>query len=172
MRPKARGLRFAAALVGAVAVAGAPAAPAANAWGGTYTTSRGEAVQVTVSDRYPVDQALAQGWAEYLGSLVHGPELANVTLYVAPYSEVQSVCGFGALACYSRRRQMIIAPRDDFPDGPTAQAIVAHEYGHHVAANRLNPPWDALSYGTKRWASRIGVCSRTEAGMLFPGGMG
>jgi hypothetical protein len=172
MRVKARAMRFVAALVGVVAVAGAPAAPAANAWGGTYTTSTGESVRVTVSDRYPVDEALAGSWAEYLGSLVHGPELAGVTLYLAPYSEVQSLCGFGALACYSRRRQLIIAPRDDFPDGPTAQAIVAHEYGHHIAANRVNPPWDALSYGTKRWSSQIGVCSRIEAGMLFPGGAG
>jgi hypothetical protein len=171
MRPKARALRFAAALAGVLAAAWA-AAPAASAWGGTYTTSRGEAVRVTVSDRYPVDENLAQSWAEYLGSLVHGPELGTVTLYLAPYSEVQSACGFGALACYSRRRQLIIAPRDDFPDGPTAQAIVAHEYGHHIAANRVNPPWDALSYGTKRWSSRIGVCSRIEAGMLFPGGAG
>jgi hypothetical protein len=171
MGAKARALRLVAALAGAVALAAA-AAPAASAWGGPYTTSRGEVVRVTMSDRYPVDHAVAQSWAEYVGSLVHGPELASVTLYLAPYSEVQSTCGFGALACYSRRRQLIIAPRDDLPDGPSAQVIVAHEYGHHIAANRVNPPWDALSYGTKRWASQIAVCSRTEAGMLFPGGAG
>jgi hypothetical protein len=171
MAAKARAMRFVAVVAGVVAFAGS-APHAAGAWGGTYTTSTGDAVRVTVSDRYPVDEAFAQSWAEYLASLVHGPELATVTLYIAPYSEVQSSCGFGALACYSRRRQLIIAPREDFPDGPTAQAIVAHEYGHHLAANRLNPPWDALSYGTKRWASRIAVCSRTEAGTLFPGGAG
>src|SRR5688500_3837022 len=171
MRAKARALRFAVAVAG-VAVAGAAGAPAAQAWGGTYPTSTGETVRVTVSDRYPVDEAAARGWAEYLASLVHGAELARVTLHLAPYSEVQSLCGFDALACYSGRRELIVAPREDFPEGPTAQAIIAHEYGHHIARNRLNPPWNSTSYGTKRWASRIGVCARTGAGTLFPGGQG
>jgi hypothetical protein len=172
MRAKARALRFAVALAAVAAVAGAAGAPAAQAWGGEYPTSTGETVRVTVSDRYPVDETMARGWAEYLASLLHGPELARVTLYLAPYSEVQSLCGFDALACYSGQRELIIAPREDFPEGPTAQAIVAHEYGHHIARNRLNPPWNSTSYGTKRWASRIGVCARTGAGMLFPGGQG
>jgi hypothetical protein len=127
---------------------------------------------VNVSDRYPVDEAMARGWAEYLASLLHGPELVRVTLFLAPYSEVQALCGFDALACYSGERELIIASREDFPDGPTAQAVVAHEYGHHIAHNRLNTPWDSSGYGTKRWASRIGVCARTAAGTLFPGGQG
>jgi hypothetical protein len=167
-----RVLLFLGALAAAAGLAGAPGAPAANAWGGTYTASTGESVRVTVSDRYPVDETLTQAWAEYLARLVHGAELARVTLYLAPYIEVQSLCGFEALACYSGQRELIIAPRDDFPAGPTAQAVVAHEYGHHIARNRVNPPWNALSYGTKRWASRIGVCTRTATGTLFPGGAG
>jgi hypothetical protein len=172
MRAKARVIRFAAAVAGVLTLAGAPAAPAASAWGGTYTTSTGESVRVTVSDRYPVDEPAAQAWAEYLASLVHGPELARVTLSLAPYSEVQALCGFGALACYVSRRELIIAPRDDIPSGPTAQAIVAHEYGHHIAWNRVNPPWSALNYGTKRWASRMDVCAKAASGKLFPGGEG
>jgi hypothetical protein len=172
MRERARALRFAFALAAAAAAVGVAGAPAAQAWGGTYPTSTGETVRVTVSDRYPVDETMARGWAEYLASLLHGAELARVTLFLAPYSEVQSLCGFDALACYSGERELIIAPREDFPEGPTAQAIVAHEYGHHVARNRLNTPWDSTRYGTKRWASRIGVCARTATGALFPGGQG
>jgi hypothetical protein len=172
MRAQARALRFAIALAAVATLAGAALAPAAQAWGGTYPTSTGETVRVTVSDRYPVDEAFAQSWAEYLASLLHGPELTRVTLHLAPYSEVQSICGFDALACYSGQRELIVAPRDGFQAGPTAQAIVAHEYGHHIARNRLNAPWDPLSYGTKRWASQIGVCARADAGMLFPGGQG
>jgi hypothetical protein len=172
MRPKAHPLRFAVALAAVAAVAGAAGAPAAQAWGGAYPTSTGETVRVTVSDRYPVDETMARGWAEYLASLLHGAELARVTLFLAPYSEVQSLCGFDALACYSGQRELIVAPREDFPEGPTARAIIAHEYGHHIARNRLNPPWNSTSYGTKRWASRIGVCARTGAGTLFPGGQG
>lgn len=172
MRAKARALRFAVALGAVAAVAGTAGAPAAQAWGGPYTASTGETVRVTVSDRYPVDETMARGWAEYLASLLHGPELVRVTLYLAPYTEVQALCGFDALACYSGQRELIVAPREDFPEGPTAQAVVAHEYGHHVARSRLNPPWNSTGYGTKRWASRIGVCAKTEALTLFPGGQG
>jgi hypothetical protein len=172
MRAKARALRFAVALAAVAGVTGTAAAPAAQAWGGAYQTSTGETVRVTVSDHYPVDETMARGWSEYLASLLHGPELGRVTLYLAPHTEVRSLCGFNVLACYSGVRELIVAPREDYPDGPTAQAVVAHEYGHHVAHNRLNPPWDSLDYGTKRWASRIGVCTRTTAGTLFPGGQG
>ncbi len=171
MRAKVRPLRLA-VVVAAVAVAGAAGAPAAQAWGGAYPTSTGETVRVTVSDHYPVDETIARGWAEYLASLLHGAELARVTLHLAPYSQVQSLCGFDALACYSGQRELIVAPREDFPEGPSAQAIVAHKYGHHIARNRLNAPWDSTRYGTKRWASRLGVCARTAAGTLFPGGQG
>jgi len=50
--------------------------------------------------------------------------------------------------------------------------VAAHEYGHHVAANRLNPPWVALDWGTKRWASYEGVCTRVAAKTAFPGDEG
>lgn len=153
-------------------LAGSVGARPAHGWGGAYTTSTGETVRVNASDRYPVDETVTRAWAEFLAGLVHGPELARVTLYLAPYAEVQSLCGFDALACYSAQRELIVAPREDFPAGPTAQAVVTHEYGHHLARNRTNAPWSALSYGTKRWASRIGVCTRTAAGTLFPGGVG
>lgn len=143
-----------------------------NAWGGRYTTSTGETVRVTASDQLPVDETLTRAWAEYLASIPHGPELERVNLYVAPFSEVQAVCGFGSLACYSPGRELIIAPHTDPPGAPTAQAIVAHEYGHHIARHRVNPPWSAMNYGTKRWSSQMRVCARTAAGMLFPGGDG
>ena len=63
---------------------------AAFAWGGTYPTgdATGTQVHVEVSDSYPVDQTLPQGWAAYLGTLVHGPELAKLTLDLMPLSEV------------------------------------------------------------------------------------
>jgi hypothetical protein len=180
MRARTRLLGFVGALAAAVALAG-PAAAAAgdpartpNAWGGRYTTSTGENVRVIASDQLPVDENLTRGWAEYLASLPHGSELERLTLQIAPYSEVQAVCGFGSLACYSPSRELIIAPHADLPSPgtPTARSIIAHEYGHHIARHRVNPPWSAISYGTKRWASRMSVCERTAAGMLFPGGDG
>jgi hypothetical protein len=142
---------------------------AAAAWGGTYTTTSGEQVRVLVSDSYPQDESRPQSWAEFLSRLVHGSELSVVTLYIAPYDEIQRVCGRGALACYDSGRDTIYAPGEQVSAGITAESIVAHEYGHHIAANRSNIPWVALDYGTKRWASYVNVCSRTESGELHPG---
>jgi hypothetical protein len=137
-------------------------------WGGKFTADTGEDVTVFLSDTYPQDTAVGQRWANFLASLAHGSELSAITTYLAPLGEVQRVCGNQALACYSVGEHTLVAPADDV-GGLSAEAIVAHEYGHHVAANRDNAPWPAVDWGTKRWASYIGVCARTRAGELFPG---
>jgi hypothetical protein len=143
---------------------------AAQTWGGTYATAGGEQVAVRVSDSYPQDPALAQRWADYLAGLVHGTELSTVTLFLAPLAEVQAQCGRGAYACYGRG--LILAPGEDPDPQVSAEAVVAHEYGHHVAASRDNAPWDAVDWGTKRWASYVGVCALARTGSLFPGDEG
>jgi hypothetical protein len=142
---------------------------APNYWGGRYTTPAGELVTIYVSDTYPQDPAIPQRWANFLGSLVHGSELGSVTAYLAPLAEVQSDCGPQALACYSPGRSLLVAPGEAPADDISAEAVVTHEYGHHVAAHRSNAPWAAVDYGTKRWASFIQVCRRTRAGELKPG---
>lgn len=140
-----------------------------NYWGGRYNTATGEQVTVYVSDGYPQDQTIPQRWANFLDSLVHGSELGQVTAYLAPLDEVQSICGIEALACYSPDQSLLVAPGDAPAADISAEAIVTHEYGHHVAAHRLNPPWLAVDYGTKRWASYNQVCSKSRAGTLHPG---
>ena len=138
-------------------------------WGGQYVTTTGETVTIQVSDSYPQDPARAQQWANFLGSLVHGTEISRLTLILAPLREVQRECGAQAYACYSPESQTMVAP-GEAPDSTTsAESVVAHEYGHHLAANRLNPPWDAVEYGTKRWASYEQICKETESGHFFPG---
>jgi hypothetical protein len=146
----------------------------ALAWGGTYATgdSIGTFVQIQVADTYPVDQALPQGWATYLGSLVHGTELGHVTLDLMPLSGVQAICGVQALACYDPRQETIYASPEDQLDSPPAKEIVTHEYGHHVANNRLDAPWSALDYGTKRWASYENICAKAAGGTASPGDEG
>jgi hypothetical protein len=138
-------------------------------WGGKYTTPSGDVVTVYVSDSYSQDPAIAQRWANFLSGLVHGPELALVTAYLAPLDEVQTLCGPDALACYSPQQSLLVAPGDAPTSDISAEAVVTHEYGHHVAAHRSNPPWPAVDYGTKRWASSMQVCRRTRAGELHPG---
>jgi hypothetical protein len=146
----------------------------ALAWGGSYPTgdSYGSFVGIRVSDSYPVDQALPQDWATYLGSLVHGPELARLTLNLLPLSGVQAVCGSQALACYDPQAQIIYASPDDQLNAPPAKEIVTHEYGHHIANNRTDPPWSALDYGTKRWSSYENICAKAAAGTASPGDEG
>jgi hypothetical protein len=140
-----------------------------NYWGGRYNTASGELVTVYVSDSYPQDPAIPQRWANFLDSLVHGSELSLVTAYLAPLDEVQTICGPDALACYSPRESLLVAPGDAPAADISAEAVVTHEYGHHVAAHRLDTPWPAVDYGTKRWASYMQVCRRANAGELHPG---
>ncbi|MDQ3857587.1 MAG: hypothetical protein M3327_03935 [Actinomycetota bacterium] len=136
-------------------------------WGGRLTTAGGERVTIWFSTSYPEDAARAHAWANYMGRLVHGSELGTVTTYLLPLAEVQSVCGRDAFACFGRRT--IVAPGEDPSRDTSAESVLAHEYGHHVAASRSNAPWSALDWGTKRWASYEQVCRGARAGLLFPG---
>jgi hypothetical protein len=140
---------------------------AASWWGRTYTTSTGEAVTVSVSDSYPEDATVGQGWGEFFAGLIHGSELQLLHVYVATPQEVQSECGSrDALGCY--RSNELVVPGEP-TQGVDPKTIATHEYGHHVAFNRLNPPWRAVEWGAKRWASYANVCSRAAAGIAFPG---
>jgi hypothetical protein len=141
---------------------------AASFWGGEYTVSTGEHVKVFVSTTYPVDEALGQKWANFLASLAHGSELSLVAMYLETPKEVSSVCGQDALACYDDRDSTLVAPGEDTQD-LSAEALITHEYGHHVAAHRRNDPWPAVDWGTKRWATYEQVCARAKAFRLFPG---
>lgn len=161
-----------AAVLAAILALVVPAA--AFGWGGRYATgdSRGSTVAIEVSDAYPVDEALPQGIATYLGTLVHGAELARLSLALAPLDEVRAVCGEAALACYNPGAEVIYASPEDELDAPPALEIITHEYGHHVANNSLNAPFDAEAYGTKRWASYMNICRRTVTGEFTPGDEG
>jgi hypothetical protein len=141
----------------------------AGSWGGRHPTGSGDEVTINVSDRYPQDPATIKRWADFFGGLIHGRELGKLSVFIAPLDQVQSICGASASACYSPEDALLVAPGEDLPDGTSVEAVITHEYGHHVAANRLNPPWVAVEWGTKRWASYIGVCAKTRAGLLFPG---
>lgn len=138
-------------------------------WGGAYTASTGERVQVYLSDAYPLDHARAQHWADFLAGLVHGPELSRLTAHFAPLDVVRSLCGEWAGGCYSPLDHTLLAPGESSA-GVSAEAVVMHEYGHHVANNRANPPWRAVDWGPKRWASNARICPRRRAGTAFPTG--
>lgn len=138
-------------------------------WGGQYRTRAGELVTVYASNAYPVDPALGQRWADLLASLVHGSEISSVNVLLSTPAQIARFCGSEALACYSNRGALLYAPGEDPDSDLSAEAVIAHEYGHHVAANRNNAPWDALDWGPKRWASSMNVCARAKTGELNPG---
>jgi hypothetical protein len=137
---------------------------AAVAFDDVYTTSTGETVRISVSDELVADEEENQAWAEFFASLPHGSELERVTIYLAPLDEVRTVCGLRALACYSPQTETIVAPAEEPEGQPSRKSILAHEYGHHLANSRLNLPWSGLAFGTKRWATYVGVCAGVEAG--------
>jgi hypothetical protein len=141
----------------------------AGIWGGAYTTSTGETVRVFSSDAYAADVSFNQARAETIAHLPHGSELASLTAYFLTVEEMQSVCGGQALACYSPQDQAVVALGEDAPNGTNAESILTHEYGHHLARNRINTPWQALDWGTKRWATYMRICPRERDGEVFPG---
>ena len=144
----------------------------AGEWGGNVTASDGEVLSIFVSDAYPVDPTVTQSLADFMVQLYHGDELAQTSIYVAPFDEVQSICGPGAGGCYNPDTENIVVPGDALPDGTTKETILVHELGHNLARHRLNPPWSAIDWGTKRWATALNVCARTKAGTAFPGDEG
>jgi hypothetical protein len=142
-------------------------AGAAGSWaGGPTTSSTGETVTVFVSSELPAELGTPQSWADFFAGLVHGPELPSLTAYIAPLSEVQQICGPRTLGCYGGNRMVSMG---ETAYGITAAEVVRHEYGHHIAASRLNPPWQAVDWGPKYWGTQANVCQRTSQGTAYPG---
>jgi len=140
------------------------------AWvGGTTTASTGESVTVYVSAALPAELGTPQTWADFLAGLIHGPELAALTAYIAAFDEMQEVCGSRALGCYGGNR-MVSMGETTF--GVTAAEVVRHEYGHHIAFHRTNAPWLAIDWGPKNWSSAVDVCKRADARTAYPGDEG
>jgi hypothetical protein len=134
---------------------------------GSWRLFRAGAISVAVSASYSSPETTAQHWGEFLAHLIHGEELDRLTLYLGTPDDVNEICGF-ALGCYAPGWQRIVAVGES-TDGIRPEAVVTHEYGHYIAANRENPPWDGLDWGTKRWATVLDVCARTRAHKVFPG---
>jgi hypothetical protein len=135
-------------------------------WGGAYTASTGERVTIYASTNYPEDASTGQRWANFFASLLHGPELSSLTSYMLTPNQVSRICGFDALACYGDAT--LVIPGEDLEE-ISVEALIAHEYGHHVAANRRDDPWPAVDWGTKRWSSYEQVCAKAKSGDLVPG---
>ena len=138
-----------------------------------YLDLHGHSVTVEVSDRYAPDPAADQDLVDFLGTLAHGGEMSRLTVVVLTPGELSELCGAQALACYGSRNGRMFISGDGSQSGQAPlEFVVAHEYGHHVAAARDNSPWSAFEWGTKRWASYERVCPGVRAGDYHPGAQG
>src|SRR3954451_9247500 len=141
-----------------------------------YPTKEGTTVSVAISSRYAnqLSTQVAQSYVDFLDSLDHGPELSRLRIYIATPDEVVADCGGqeGTLACYDSGTKIMVVPGEETntgSSGVTTSYVVAHEYGHHIAASRSNAPFSAFRYGPKYWASYERVCDRSLKGLLAPG---
>jgi hypothetical protein len=139
----------------------------------SYLTDDGHRVEIEVSPSYPFDPAADQTLVDFLGSRLHGRELGTLSVYVGAPREVRELCGGhpAVVACYSIYEARMYVPGEAVHGIPVDYPLT-HEYGHHVANQRSNTPWDALDWGPKHWASALRVCTHVEAGRLFPGNQG
>src|SRR4051812_16897039 len=142
----------------------------------SYPIKDGSTVAAAISDAYAntLDPNVAKSYVDFLDSLEHGRELSSLKIFVAPPAEVLAECGGqeGTLACYDSGTKLMVVPgeqTDTGNAGVTTSYVVAHEYGHHVAASRSNAPFRAFSFGPKYWSSYERVCDRSLKGLLAPG---
>jgi hypothetical protein len=125
-----------------------------------FRTGDGISIPVEVSASYAPNPAVEQGYVSFLGGLVHGSELANLSVFIAPPRQIQSTyCGAGALACYIGDEQRMYVPGVTQHADPPVQFLIAHEYGHHIELHRSDDPWSAYDHGAKYWASHENVCA-------------
>jgi len=152
----------------------------ASAATGRYAVNDGSgatiAISVTAACQVSCDAAEPQRIANFIGTLIHGPEVDLLTVQLDTPFQIEFDCGFGAQACYYPRESKIVIGGSDTPayDGVSREFILAHEYGHHVANHRYSPaPFPAaIDWGPPRWASLERVCQARRRGILFPGDEG
>lgn len=133
-------------------------------------------VSVTAACADNCTDADPQGIADFIGTLIHGPEVSLLTVQLDTPYQLAFECGFGAEACYFTGEDRVVLSGNEEvdEDGADRDFVLAHEYGHHVAQHRELPaPFpSAVDWGTERWASVEGVCRGRRHGKLFPGDEG
>jgi hypothetical protein len=128
--------------------------------------------EVRISSTYYGAEQMAEVVA-VLGGLDHGPELGQLSVYLATAAEIEQVCGATVVACYvPARMEMVVSGEDRAIAGVPRDFAIAHEYGHHIANVQRGDLEAPLEAGTIRWATYERVCQFTRAHKLFPGDQG
>jgi hypothetical protein len=128
--------------------------------------------EVRVSSTYYGPEQMDEVGA-ILRRLDHGPELSQLSVYLATAAEIEQVCGATVVACYAPgRMEMVVSGEDRAIAGVPRDFAIAHEYGHHIANTQQGDLEAPLGAGTIRWATYERVCQFTRAHELFPGDQG
>jgi hypothetical protein len=116
------------------------------------------------------DATAVEAVAASLRTLDHGPEMADLSVYVANQEEIAQICGATVIACYvPAAREMVISGEDRPLGGVPRDFAIAHEYGHHIANSSEGEPYAPMVAGTIRWATYERVCQLTRQHRLHPG---
>jgi hypothetical protein len=108
-----------------------------------------------------------------LRRLDHGPELEQLSVYIATAAEIEEVCGATVVACYfPGPMEMVVSGEEGAVAGVPRDFAIAHEYGHHIANTQSGDLGTPLEGGTIRWATYERVCQFTRARKLYPGDQG
>jgi hypothetical protein len=114
--------------------------------------------------------------ADFVGTLIHGPEVDLLTIQLDTPFQIIFDCGLGAEACYySGEDKIVLSGNEEMgSDGASRDFVLAHEYGHHIAQHRQLPaPFgNAVDWGTEHWASLENVCQGRRHGRFYPGDEG
>jgi hypothetical protein len=140
---------------------------------GRYPVPGGGAVRARVDAAFAGGGAL-QRVLNTLGETLHGPEINKLTVHVADLGSLFGACGVGATACYMPGSQTMVVSGSpiNLNNGMPQGMVIAHEYGHHIEANRSLPGWNASNLGGRHWATYEQVCEGVAAGAMFPGDQG
>jgi hypothetical protein len=138
-----------------------------------YPVPGGGSVAVQVDPAYAGGGAL-QRLLDSLGELPHGPEMNKLTVHIADLGNLYRFCGQSSTACYYPADETMVVSGNPVNEnnGMPQGMVIAHEYGHHIEANRSLPGWDASNLGGRHWATYENVCEGVSAGRLFPGDQG
>lgn len=108
-----------------------------------------------------------------LEGLDHGPEMAQLSVWIATPAEIAEICGAAVIACYQPEvMRMVVSGVEGPVDGVSRRFAIAHEYGHHIANTQRGEILPAIEGGTIRWATYERVCQLTRSDRLFPGNQG
>jgi hypothetical protein len=116
---------------------------------------------ITFDVATPVD---VDWYASILSGAAHGNEISAVTIRIVPRSEIASLCGASAAACFEQRRdtRTITVPAGQ---SDSLASILLHEYGHHLDSTWAVDGVAELN-GTPGWWAARGMAALLQAGSV------